>query len=278
MGFQSFIIGWTMLACCALLAGCSDRHGPVPPSEPAVSHATTLAKGDPVEGLRVATRVGCNGCHEADGRGGGMDFTSPQGDRIVASNLTERRHKYDDAGLEALLREGKTHDGHRAFGMPIYMFQHLSDQEVRDIIAWLRAMPAVSNPGLAESVVSQATLQQIRDGTFPYDDDDKPDPGNRPPATRPTEPLALGRHLGLTSCSECHGRDLTGWGPEDPSPSLVLINKAYTGEAFARLMKTGEVAGGGKSKTGMMSAVAAHRFSVMTDAEVAALKLYLDSR
>ena len=43
-------------------------------------------------------------------------------------------------------------------------------------------------------------------------------------------------------------------------------------------MKTGEIATGGKSKTGMMSEVAAYRFSSLTDAEVSALKLYLDSR
>lgn len=259
----------------AVLGG--GGKSPEPAAAPP-ARTVEVPRGDPVEGLRVATRVGCNGCHERDGSGGGMDFTSPQGDRIVASNLTERRHKYDDAGIAALLREGKTHDGHRAFGMPIYMFQHLSDREVRDITAWLRSIPDVPIPGLAKSVVSKSTLQQIKDGTFPYDDDDKPDPGNRPPAMRPSEPLALGRHLALTSCSECHGRDLTGWGPGDPTPSLVIVNKAYTPEAFARLMKTGEVAAGGKSKTGIMSAVAAHRFSVMTEAEVAALKLYLDSR
>ena len=49
-------------------------------------------------------------------------------------------------------------------------------------------------------------------------------------------------------------------------------------EKFARLMKTGEIASGGKSRTGMMSEVAAYRFSSLTDAEVSALKLYLDSR
>lgn len=206
-----------------------------------------------------------------------MDISTPEGDRIVATNLTQKRELYEDAGLESLLRSGKTHDGHRAFGMPIYMFQHLSDQEIRDITAWLRSIPAVDNPGLAEPVVSETTLQQIRDGTFPYENDDRPDPGNRPPAVRPTEPLALGRHLALTSCSECHGRELDGWGPGDPTPSLAVV-KAYTPEKFTRLMRTGEIAAGGKSATGMMSEVAAYRFSVLTDAEIAALKLYLDSR
>ena len=258
-----------------LLAACGKA--PAPPQPLAIAQVEAVPKGDPIEGARVARRVGCDGCHSEGGKGGGFDIKSPQGDRVVAPNLTQRRAYYDDAGLAALLHEGKTHDGHRAFGMPIYMLQHLSHREVRDITAWLRGLPAVDNPGLAESVVSPTTLQQIKDGTFAYEDDDKPDPGNKPPATPPAETLALGRHLAMTSCSECHGRDLNGWGPEDPTPSLVVA-KAYSAEKFARLMRTGEIAVGGKSRTGFMSEVAAYRFSVLTDAEIAALKEYLDSR
>lgn len=258
-----------------LLAACGKS--PPPQQQAPLATVEAVPKGDPIEGARVARRVGCDGCHSQGGKGGGMDIKTPQGDRIVAPNLTQRRELYDDRGLARLLHEGKTHDGHRAFGMPIYMLQHLSHREVRDITAWLRGLPAVDNPGLAESVVSPTTLQQIKDGTFPYEDDDKPDPGNKPPAIPPTETLALGRHLAMTSCSECHGRDLNGWGPDDPTPSLVVA-KAYSAEQFARLMRTGEVAAGGKSKTGFMSEVAAYRFSVLTDAEIAALKEYLDSR
>ena len=87
---------------------------------------------------------------------------------------------------------------------------------------------------------------------------------------------ALGRHLAYTSCTECHAWDLNGW-EGDPAPSLVVA-KAYTLEQFTRLMRTGEIAAGGKSKTGMMSGVAAYRYPVMTDEEIAALKLFLDSR
>lgn len=259
----------------AILAACGKS--PAPTQAASVHAVEAVPKGDPIEGARVARRVGCDGCHSQGGKGGGMDIKTPQGDRIVAPNLTQRRALYDDAGLARLLHEGKTHDGHRAFGMPIYMLQHLSHQEVRDITAWLRRLPAVENPGLAESVVSPTTLRQIQEGTFPYEDDDKADPGNRPPAIPPPGSLALGRHLAMTSCTECHGRDLNGWGPGDPTPSLVVA-KAYSAEKFARLMRTGEIAAGGKSRTGFMSEVAAYRFSVLTDAEIAALKEYLDSR
>ena len=101
--------------------------------------------------------------------------------RIVAPNLTQRRTLYDEAGLRALLREGKTHDGHVPWGMPIKMFQHLSDQEVRDIDAWLRALPAVENPELPEGKWSDALAKATADGTHPWLPDMVPDAGNQPP-------------------------------------------------------------------------------------------------
>ncbi|MEO5629546.1 MAG: cytochrome c [Thermomonas sp.] len=264
---------WLAVAC-VVLAACSRT--PTSADTNVVSTVAAVPAGDPIEGARIARRVGCDGCHDEGGKGGGFDVKSPQGDRVVAPNLTVKRALYDDAGIASLLHEGKTHDGHRPFGMPIFMLQHLSNSEVRDISAWLHALPAVDHPGLAETHITPATMKQLLDGTHPYAKDDRPDAGNVAPAMRPVEPLALGKYLAFTSCSECHGRDLNGFEGDD-APSLVVA-KAYTPEKFARLMKTGEVAAGGKSKTGFMSEIAAYRFSVLTDAEVAALKLYLDSR
>ena len=256
-----------------LLAGCNPSPSPMPAAP--VAKVEAVAKGDPVEGLRVSTRLGCNGCHEKNG-GGGIFMENPQVGRVVAPNLTERRRLYDDAAFAALLHEGTTHDGHPPLGMPIHMFQYLSHGEVRDVTAWLRSLPDVAT-ALPKTAYAPAIATAIADRTLPYLDDVKPDPGNVPPATRPVEPLALGKYLAMTTCTECHGRDLNGWSPEDDAPSPVVA-KAYTAEKFARLMKTGEIATGGTSKTGMMSEVAAYRFSVLTDAEVSALKLYLDSR
>jgi cytochrome c553 len=262
-----------IFASCILLAAC---NAPSPPAA-VVAAVEPVAKGDPVEGSRVARRVGCDGCHDEGGKGGGFDETTPEGDRIVAPNLTKRRTLYDDAGIAKLLHEGRTHDGHLPFGMPIKMLQHLSDREVRDITAWLRALPAVDNPGLAESRITPSTMKRLLAGTHPYSGDEKPDPGNVPPAAPPTEGLALGKHLAFTTCTECHGWDLNGFEGDDAPP--LIVAKAYTPEKFTRLMRTGEIATGGKSKTGFMSGVATYRFApTLTDAEIVALKLYLDSR
>ena len=258
------------------LAACSES-APPPASLPAPSEPVlaAVAAGDPVEGLRVATRVGCNGCHGEDG-GGRVFMEGEEIGRLVAPNLTQRRDVYDDAALAALLHEGRTLDGHVPWGMPIKMFQHLSHREVRDIAAWLRSIPAVANPDLPEGQWSEALAKGTADGSHPWLEDMSPDAGNRPVDAPPTEPLALGRHLALSTCSECHGWDLNGF-EGDQTPSLV-VSKAYTDEAFVKLMRTGEVAAGGKSTSGLMSEVAAWRFNAMTDAEIAALKDYLDAR
>lgn len=234
-----------------------------------------LIPGDPIEGLRVARRVGCVGCHGKDG-GGEELWGEPGKFKVRSTNLTERRHDYDNDGIDGLLRKGKTHDGHRPLGMPVFMFEHLSDREVRDITAWLRSIPAVANPGLKKTWLSDEVKKQLDDGTYPYDDD-QPTPGMVPPDVPPTDPIALGKHLAYTSCTECHGRDLNGWSTDDPTPSLIVA-KAYTPENFSRLMKTGIAANGKQTKTGFMSEVARGRFSILTDAEINALKRYLDSR
>jgi cytochrome c553 len=134
----------------------------------------------------------------------------------------------------------------------------------------------VENLGLKPSWISDEVKRQIADGTY-AEDDYLPDPGVVALAEPPTEQLALGEHLAMSACTECHGRDLRGWGPDDPAPNLVVA-KAYSAADFQRLMRTGLTASGKDSKTGFMSAVARQRFAGLTDAEISALKTYLDAR
>ena len=81
-------------------------------------------------------------------------------------------------------------------------------------------------------------------------------------------------HLAFTTCGECHGWDLQGF-EGDPAPSLVVA-KAYSREAFRRLMREGTTLAGGESTpTGLMSSVARYRFNSMTDVEIDALHAFL---
>ena len=256
-----------------LLVGCRG------PSEPTVAAAApapvVVPAADPVEGQRVARRVGCTGCHGEDGAGKEL-WSQPDRFTVRSANLTEKRALYSDEGLHALLGEGRTHDGHAPFGMPVFMLQRMSVRERGDVIAWMRALPAVSNPTLQTTWLSDGVKRQIDERTLP-EDDYLPDPGVTSPPERPTEPLALGEYLAMTTCTECPGRDLRGWAPDDPAPSLVVA-KAYSPDAFRRLMREGLVASGEPSKSGFMTAVAKQRFAGLHDAEIDALKAWLDAR
>ena len=262
----------------ALLAACGKSpESPPAPAAPAITTTEqTPAKGDHVEGLRIATRLGCNGCHARDGGGRVFKENREEG-LIVAPNLTQRRDLYPSrAALASLLREGRTHDGHVPWGMPVKAYQHLSDQEVDALDAWLRALPAVDVPGVPAGAWSPALAAGIADGSHPWLADHRPDPGMRAVERTPAEPIALGRHLALTSCSACHGWTLMGEGSANAPP--LLVARTYDAAAFARLLRTGVQANGRESASGRMSRVSRDRFHVMSDGEIAALKLYLDSR
>ena len=259
-----------------LLAACAAAPEPPAPPSPPAPPAPPVLVGDAVEGLRIATRIGCNGCHDKDGSGSEL-WENPGKYHLYSPNLTEKRELYDDAGFKAFLREGKTHDGHPVFGMPIVMFQHLSDREIRDITAWLRSLPKVPYDEKETTSMSPEVAKQLHDGTFVEAIEWGPHAGVQGPEAPPTETLALGKHLAMTTCVECHGPTLDGWPEDDETPPLVVA-KAYSLENFMRLMRTGITATGKESKSGLMTGVGKRRASAMTDDEVRALKQYLDSR
>ncbi len=269
------MLTFALAAAFALLAGCSRQSPPAAAATLAVATPAAPQAGDPARGLHVATRLGCNGCHGENGAGD-VFIENPKVGRVVAPNLTERRRAYDAASFTALLREGRTPSARPPLGMPIFMFQHLSDEEVRDVWAWLQSLPDTPNPKLPKTEYSAPIAKAIADGTLPYLDDVKPDPGNVPPRSPPVERIALGRHLAMTTCTECHGRTLDGFEGDDAPP--LVAAKAYSAQDFARLMKTGITVEGKPSKSGLMTEISVGRLSSLTDAEVGALKAYLDSR
>lgn len=268
------IVATVLLAACT--AAPQPPSPPVAPAAPILPTPPAAVAGDPVEGLRVATRIGCNGCHGEDGSG--RELWKDKGKyHLYSPNLTAKRELYDDAGIKAFLREGKTHDGHPVFGMPIVMFQHLSDREIRDITAWLRSLPAVPDAEKETTSMSPEVAKQLKEGKFQEAIDWGPHAGVQGPEAPPTEPSALGQHMAMTTCVECHGPTLDGWGGKDAPPPLIVA-KAYSLADFLRLMRTGITASGKESKSGLMSEVGRERAIAMTDDEVRALKTYLDAR
>ena len=103
----------------SLLLGACSKDSPPPSPESRVAQVpaasvspAVVPAGDATVGHRQANRVGCTGCHGKQGQGENELWDKPGKYIVRSANLTVKRALYDDAGLEQLLRHGKTHDGH----------------------------------------------------------------------------------------------------------------------------------------------------------------------
>jgi mono/diheme cytochrome c family protein len=228
-------------------------------------------RGDAVEGGRLAWILGCRGCHDAD-LGGRECYDVPGRFRLTCPNVTEAREDYDDVALVTLLRHGRKRNGALVDFMPWDMYNHLTDEDLGHLIAFVRETPAVVRPEpLPASWYSWAMRWEMVKGEYPYLND------LADYDSTPLEGIAeKGRYLAAVSCPECHAPDLRGY-EGDTAPDL-LVAKGYTLDGFVRLMAEGITMGGTESTTGLMTETARLRFSHFTPDEVAALKAYLDAR
>jgi mono/diheme cytochrome c family protein len=239
------------------------------PNVPATIHVPS--GGDANEGARLAAILGCPSCHGPDMAGKARCYEEPGQVRFNCPNVIEARSRYSDRDLVILLRHGRKLDGALVDFMPWDMYAHLTDRDLANVIAFVRAAPAVEKPVQRKTEYAWATRWQILRGEYPSVND---------LADYDTAALEgaveRGRYLASIACPECHAPDLNGY-PGDSAPSL-LIAKVYSPEAFARLMRTGMTLAGTESGSGLMSSVARRRFSHFSDDEIAALKAYLDQR
>ena len=226
--------------------------------------------GDAAEGARLGAVLGCSGCHNDDLGGNGSCYEQAGRFRLVCPNVTEALERYDDRELVTLLRYGRKRNGAMVDFMPWDMYQHLSERDLGHLLAYVRSVPVVSND-LPASWYSWRVRWEMLVGEYPWIND---------LADYDATPLdgaaARGRYLAQIACPECHAPDLRGY-PGDDAPNL-LIAKAYSDAAFARLMRDGITLAGTESTTGLMSAVARKRFRHLRPDEVADLKAYLDLR
>jgi mono/diheme cytochrome c family protein len=269
--------GALVLAAAALLLGAiaaalyfgSERKLHRLPRVPA--SVTVPTGGDATEGARLASIVGCTGCHGPDMAGVSNCYEEPGRFRFNCPNVIQARGRYTDRDLVVLLRHGRKLDGALVDFMPWDMYAQLTDRDLASIVAFLRALPAVEKPVQPKTEYAWTTRLEILRGNYPPVND-LADYDARPRAGA----VERGRYLASIACPECHAPDLNGY-EGDTAPNL-LIAKAYSPEAFARLMRTGKTLAGTESATGLMSSVARWRFSHFTDDEIAALKAYLDQR
>ncbi len=228
------------------------------------------------EGQRLATIRGCySGCH-GEGTEGEVFFEPPglQGllvARLVTPDLGRLAAEWSVVDLERAIRHGVRPNGKGALAMPSSMFQHLSDEDLGKILAFLRSRGPADGPGTAVRLGPLIRLAFVQGDLRPQPetiDHERPHPVSTPVS----DPLVHGEYLARTACTECHGLDLEGASGLGAAPPLAVVAGYGPGE-FARLMEAGEPTGG--RELDLMKRVAVGRFSHLRDDEVSALYAYL---
>ncbi|WP_396624643.1 c-type cytochrome [Luteitalea sp.] len=220
------------------------------------------------EGERLGRILGCPSCH-GPAMAGAPVRDARTGLDLAAPNLTRVRHAYTNDALARAIRAGVDRDGRALYGMPARDFRHLSDEDVRRVIAWLRALPERADALARRGPGVGARLRLLVGRAVP----DALAVGPVTPSSSEPDAATRGRYLAHVACGECHGATLEGDGARVP-PLTVAV--AYTEAAFAHLMRTGETPGG-RDLT-VMDDTARARFTHFTDEEIASLYAYLRQR
>jgi len=190
---------------------------------------------DQKNGERMAKIVGCwAGCHGVRGEGGVEEIDGIR--RITAPPLGSVIPEYSDPELNRLILRGIKRDGRSAVGMNSYNFWHLGDQELSDIIFFLRAQPD-AEPVERHYEISLSSRINLLRGNWKLSadqvDPSVPRLGNMPR----DDARSRGQFLASLVCAECHGVDFLGNALEGGPPLGILA--AYNPAQFERLMKQG---------------------------------------
>jgi mono/diheme cytochrome c family protein len=226
-------------------------------------------------GKALADRTGCTDCHKADLRGGLFHDGGPLEGRYYASNLTRKAQVYSDEDLARIVRAGVRPDGRGVNSMPSSAFVDLTDQEMADVIAFVRSMPAGGDDA-PEHYIGPVDRWKFWTGAPEFEPavsyvekERRKQPADAGPQH------AFARHQASIICRECHGGDLKGGEGDAPAPDLVVAT-AYTLPAFTKLLRTGIGVDG--KEHGLMTSVATGRLYHLNDTEIAGIHAYLLAR
>jgi mono/diheme cytochrome c family protein len=236
-------------------------------------NATMVASSDPgavARGKRVATLNGCHDCHGKNLEGLLFHDEMPI-IRAWGPNLSRALAEQSDTDFDRAVRHGVAADGRRLWMMPSSAFANLTDQEMADLMAYLRTYKPVGETQPRFQVGHIGRLGVLL-GQF------RSEPDNiKANASLKLEDLgpehAVGREV-ARACIECHGPTLKGM-KLLKSPDLAMV-ASYDEADFETLLRTGVATGG--RKLGLMSSVSPARFNALSPQEIAALHAYLKAR
>lgn len=238
-------------------------------------------------GEHIATVRGCVDCHAAD-LGGAAVLEEPAVAMLYATNLTSGRggmapsYENSESWVRAI-RHGIRFDNRPLLFMPAQEFQVLSDEDVTDLIAYIRSRPPVDREMPPSKVGPLGRILYLA-GEVELIPAELVDHENLKPASRIEEaPTAeYGAYL-ITGCFGCHGHGLSGGQipgtPPSFPPGANLTPDVETGlgswtEAdFFRALREGVRPDGSQINEFMPVRLT----SRMTDTEIRALWLHLQS-
>jgi mono/diheme cytochrome c family protein len=232
----------------------------------------------------ISSRYGCTECH-GENLAGGVMIDVPVLFRLFGPNLTggpgSRVGSFTAADWDRIVRHGVFPDG-KPSAMPSIDFESMSDQELSDVVAYIRSLPPVDNqaPARALGPVGKMLIAtgRVRLSADEIAAHDQAHAALPPPADTTVE---FGRHLANT-CVGCHQANLAG-GPitgGDPSwPPAGNLTPAgigeWTYEQFVTSLREARRPDGSQLLPPMNGMVPyAQR---MTDVELQALWMYLRS-
>jgi cytochrome c553 len=230
-------------------------------------------------GAHLAAVRGCAGCHGPD-LTGQIDFDDPFIGRLAMPNLTRggRGAELTDRDWERAVRHGVRRDGSPLVVMPAQMNTQLSDEDLGDIVAYARSLPAspVVRPAsrLGPAIRAMDVLGRVRLFAAARIDHNEPHPARVAPA--PT--AEYGAYLAPV-CADCHGEHFSGGrltgAPADWKPPANITPEGigdYTEADFVRALRQGVRPGG----TAIAAQMPVERITRhFTDDELHALYAYL---
>ena len=194
-----------------------------------------LSDGDAADGAMVFAAAGCASCHtapdaEADGPPvltGGKRFVSDFGTFIAPNISPDPTHgigAWSDYDLANAIQAGVSPQGaHYYPAFPYTNYAKANPQDIADLIAYLRTLPADATPSQAHEVGFPFNIRRaVGAWKLLYSNDNYVLEGDLNPHQ------ARGRYLveGLAHCAECHtprtalgGLDTAKWMRGAPNPS-----------------------------------------------------------
>ncbi len=226
----------------------------------------------------------CTACH-GDNLSGDVVSDDPLFLTIYAPNLTAGEggagSAFSDQDFVRAIRHGVDPDGKPLLFMPAHRFYFMSDEDLRDILAYIRSVEPVDNLVPEPSLGPLGYVFMLLDDTLlPARFIDHA--GQRPDPPEPGVTIEYGEYLvSLGTCADCHGPDLNGalsFGPGEPpsanlTPNGELVD--WSAEDFIQTIRTGVNPAGRRLQEPMASAV--EIYGLQTDEELAAIFTYLQS-